>query len=87
VPSLPCPLVIPGSSYGVSMLAWAIVGPQVTVTSLLVPSTPASALPYPAGRSGPWSRRTGAPKASATGRDRTPEAHEIAHGTRRDTPR
>jgi len=30
-----------------------------------------SALPCPAGRSGPWSRRTGAPQASATGRDRT----------------
>jgi hypothetical protein len=30
----------------------------------------ASALPCPAGRSGPWSRRTGAPKASATRRDR-----------------
>jgi hypothetical protein len=27
------------------------------------------ALPCPAGRSGPWSRRTGAPEASATGRD------------------
>jgi hypothetical protein len=36
---------------------------------------------------GPWSRRTGAPEASATRRDRTPDAHEIAHGTRRNTPR
>jgi hypothetical protein len=36
-----------------------------------------SALPYPAGRSGPWSRRTGAPMASATGRDRNPGP---AHG-------
>jgi hypothetical protein len=35
---------------------------------------PASALPCPAGRSGPWSRRTGAPMASATGRDRTPRS-------------
>jgi hypothetical protein len=37
----------------------------------------------------PWpiqnlSRRTGAPQASATGRDRNPDAHEIAHGTRHD---
>jgi hypothetical protein len=30
----------------------------------------ASALPCPTGRSGPWSRRTGAPEASATRRDR-----------------
>jgi hypothetical protein len=35
---------------------------------------------------GPWSRRTGAPEASATGRDRNPGVHEIAHGTGRDTP-
>jgi hypothetical protein len=35
---------------------------------------------------GPWSRRTGAPEASATGRDRNPDAYEIAHGTGRDTP-
>jgi hypothetical protein len=34
----------------------------------------------------PWSRRTGAPQASATRRDRNPDAHAIAHGTRRDTP-
>ena len=40
-------------------------------SSLAFRSTPASALPCPAGRSGPWSRRTGAPEASATGRDRT----------------
>jgi hypothetical protein len=33
---------------------------------------PCLALPCRAGRSGPWSRRTGAPEASATGRDRTP---------------
>ena len=45
-------------------------------------SRQASALPCPAGRSGPWSRRTGAPEASATG---TSDAHEIAHGTGRDT--
>ena len=38
------------------------------------------------GRSGPWSRRTGAPMAFATGRDRNPDAHEIAHG-RAATPR
>jgi len=31
----------------------------------------------PAGPSGPWSRRTRAPKASATGKDRNPEP---AHG-------
>jgi len=31
-----------------------------------------SALPFPAGRSGPWPRRTGAPKASATRRDQNP---------------
>jgi uncharacterized Zn-binding protein involved in type VI secretion len=30
-----------------------------------------SALPCPAGRSGPWPPRTGAPQASATERDRT----------------
>jgi hypothetical protein len=35
---------------------------------------------------GPWSRRTGAPEASTTRRDRNPDAHEIAHGTRHDTP-
>jgi hypothetical protein len=35
---------------------------------------------------GPWSRRTGPPKASATRRDRNPDAHKIAHGTRHDTP-
>jgi hypothetical protein len=29
--------------------------------------------------------RTGAPETSATRRDRNPDAHEIAHGTRRDT--
>jgi hypothetical protein len=34
----------------------------------------ASALPCPADRSGPWSRRTGAPQASAAGRDRTPRS-------------
>jgi hypothetical protein len=45
-----------------------------------------SALPCPAGRSVPGPRRTGPPEASATGRDRNPDAHEIAHGTRRDTP-
>jgi len=37
------------------------------------------------GRSGPWSRRTGAPMAAAT-RDRHPDAHTIAHGSRHDTP-
>jgi hypothetical protein len=35
---------------------------------------------------GPWSRRTGAPQASATRRDRDPDAQEVAHGTRHDTP-
>jgi hypothetical protein len=40
-------------------------------------SKPASALPCPAGRSGPWPQRTGAPH---------PDAHEIAHGTRRSGP-
>jgi hypothetical protein len=35
----------------------------------------ASTLPCPAGRSGPWSRRTGAPKTSATRRDRSPPVH------------
>jgi hypothetical protein len=35
---------------------------------------------------GPWSRRTGAPEASATRRDPDPDAHSIAHGTGRDTP-
>jgi hypothetical protein len=45
-----------------------------------------SALPCPAGRSGPWPRRTGAPQASATRQDRNPDAHEIAQGTRHDTP-
>ena len=51
--------------------------PQATVRiGLAVPGRPI----------GPWSRRTGAPEASATGRARTPDAHEIAHRTRRDTP-
>jgi hypothetical protein len=40
-----------------------------------------SALPCPAGRSGPWPPRTGAPKASATRRDRNPDAHEVANET------
>ena len=41
-----------------------------------------SALPCPAGRSGPWSRRTGAPMASATGRDRNPRVcSRLAHET------
>ncbi len=35
---------------------------------------------------GPWSLRTGAPNESATRRDWNPDAHEIAHGTGRDTP-
>jgi hypothetical protein len=37
-------------------------------------SMPASSLPCPAGPIGPWSRRTGAPGASATVRDRTPRS-------------
>jgi hypothetical protein len=32
----------------------------------------------------PWSRRTGAPQASATRRDRDPDADEMAHGTHDD---
>jgi hypothetical protein len=39
----------------------------------------ASALPCPAGRSGPWSRRTGAPEASATRRDRTNPGPHWSH--------
>jgi hypothetical protein len=35
---------------------------------------------------GPWSRRTGAPEASATDGTGTSDAHGIAHGTRRDSP-
>jgi hypothetical protein len=35
---------------------------------------------------GPWSRRTGAPEASATRRDRNSDAHGVAHGTGRGTP-
>jgi hypothetical protein len=42
-------------------------------------------LAVPGRQIGPWPRRTGAPEASATGRDRNPDAHEIAHGTRRNT--
>jgi hypothetical protein len=34
-------------------------------------------LTMPAGQSGPWSRRTGAPKASATRRDRTLRARAL----------
>jgi hypothetical protein len=45
-------------------------------TGLVVPGRPI----------GPWSRRTGAPEASATTRDRNSVAHEIAHGTHRGTP-
>jgi hypothetical protein len=30
---------------------------------------------------GPWSRRTGAPEASATNRDRALNAHAVAHKT------
>jgi hypothetical protein len=41
-------------------------------------------LPRPAGRSGPWSRRTGAPQASATGRDRNPRC---SRDCSRDAPR
>jgi hypothetical protein len=37
-----------------------------------------------AGRSGPWSRRTGAPEASATGRDRNPRC---SRDCSRDGPR
>jgi hypothetical protein len=56
-------------------------------SSRLSHSTPASALPCPAGRSvpgrgGPERRRR--PRPYGTG---TPDAHEIAHGTRHDTPR
>jgi hypothetical protein len=36
---------------------------------------------------GPWSRRTGAPEASATGRDRNPNAHELAHEIVRELAR
>jgi hypothetical protein len=35
---------------------------------------------------GPWSPRSGAPQASATGPDRNPNTLEVAHGTGRDTP-
>jgi hypothetical protein len=46
------------------MLFWAMSGAQVTD---MYPAVPLDmALPYPAGRSGLWSRRTGAPPASAT---------------------
>jgi hypothetical protein len=48
-----------------------------TVIGLAVPGRPI----------GPWSRRTGAPKASATGRDRNPDAHELAHETVRELVR
>jgi hypothetical protein len=38
-------------------------------------------LAVPGRPTGPWSRRTGAPRASATGRDRSPDAHEVANET------
>jgi hypothetical protein len=41
----------------------------------------------PAGRSGPWSQRTGPPEASAPRRDRTPDAHGVAHETIREHAR
>jgi hypothetical protein len=46
-----------------------------------------SALPCPAGQSGPWSRRTGAPEASATRRDRIPMLTKFAHETIREQVR
>jgi hypothetical protein len=42
--------------------------------------------PGPARPIGPWWRRIGAPEASAARRTGTPDAHEIAHGTCRNSP-
>jgi hypothetical protein len=51
-----------------------------------VPLDASIGLAVPGRPVGPWSRRTGAPEASATRGDRSLGAHEIAHGTRHDTP-
>jgi hypothetical protein len=53
---------------------WAALKPDL-------PTSPTA----PSGRSGPLSRRDEAPKAPATRWDRNRDAHEIAHGTRRNT--
>jgi hypothetical protein len=54
------------------MLVWTTSGPYVADKEPAVPLNAGIGLAVPGRPIGPWSRRTGAPEASATRRDRSP---------------